>query len=422
MRMDRKNDFLHLIEPYTSPEQRQMFLDGYDKNPVSGIIVKKEPTSIDGIIKDKNDDLLYRFDKEEARLGKSIQHFAGDFYILDPSSATISYYLQNLLPDDFLSIDLCGAPGGKTIAMALRKKDALYLCNDISFQRANEIVKNTERLGLSNILTLSIDPMKLNMDSLFDLVILDVPCSGSGMFRKEKKMEGDWSMEKVERLLPIQENLLKKAYELLSKDGILCYSTCSFSVEEDEKQVKKFLEEHSDMELIGIDVEKGILKGVDNIGYHMIPGVFSGEGIYFAIMRKTDGHKTMKTSVNLQYSKKASTNTLKYKNNEYAVPRFYKEIQNLPYLSCGTKIFDTSEHPKCEYDHAFSKVVENIPTIELNEDKAKEYILGNEIKIDSTAKDGLIVLTYNQSRLGFGKKIGQRVKNYLPKGLREKVI
>lgn len=428
MKTDTKDSaiFSELLSPYCSEEEKEQFLSHLDDTPVSSFILNtyhNYTPSFPSIRKDEEDSLLYLFDKDDVALGKSADHFSGAFYILDPSSATISYYLKDYLKKDFNCLDLCGAPGGKTISLAMRRKDGFYLCNDISYQRANEIRKNVERLGLTNVLSLSIDPINISSDLLFDCIILDVPCSGSGMIRKEEKMKEDWSTDKVERLLPIQKNLLEKGYQLLKKDGILAYSTCSLSIEEDEIQVKEFLSRHNDMEQIMISPKKGMKVGKDNLGYHMIPGLFEGEGIYFCLLKKKDGHLSSFTALNKTGRYKETDKIIfDYRKNSYVVDKMYKEISSLPYIAPGIKIKDDSPHPKCEFDHAYSKIAADINHIDIDEKSAIEYIKGNEIKTDQNGKDGLCVVTYKSIPLGFGKKVKDKIKNYLPKGLRESIL
>ena len=114
------------------------------------------------------------------------------------------------------------------------------------------------------------------------------------------------------------------------------------------------------------------------------------------------------------------TKLFAYRKNEYIVSRIYKELIDLPFIAPGVKIHDDSPYPKCIYDHAYSKVCQDIPKVSIEESLAKEYIRGNEISLsDSTVKDGLVVLCYLGYPLGFGKKVKNRIKNYLPKGLRE---
>ncbi len=414
--------FSSLLAPYCTEEEQEIFLSHLSDAPVSSFLVntyREFLPSFSLAKQDEKDALLYRFDKIALPLGKSVDHFSGAFYILDPSSATISHYLKDYLPKNFVSLDLCGAPGGKTISLAMRRHDGLYLCNDISYQRANEIRKNVERLGLSNVLSLSVDPQKIDLYPYFDCIILDVPCSGSGMIRKEEKMREDWSFEKVDRLLPIQESLLEKGYQLLKAGGVLAYSTCSLSVSEDEEQIKNFLNKHKDMEQIIIEERTGMKKGVSSLGYHMIPGIFDGEGIYFCLLRKTEGSSPVLTAMKKEKDGKV---IFDYRKNKYIVDRMYKEFAKLPYLAPGVKVKDDSEHPKCEYDHAYSKIVDDILHVDVDEKSAIEYVKGNEIKVNTSIQDGLCVITCQSLPLGFGKAVKGKIKNYLPKGLRESLI
>lgn len=424
---EKKNsdfDFSTLLS-YCTEEEKKLFKERENNSPVSALLLNENILSSDelnkrypDLRKEKSDALLYRFDKSEDQMGKTLEHFGGGFYILDPSSSAISYYLQNLLPKGFLSLDLCAAPGGKTIALNLRRRDGLFLANDIAYNRALEIDKNAQRMAFDNLLTLSIDPIKISLPDIFGLIILDVPCSGSGMIRKEKKMREDYSQEKVERLLPIQESLLKKAYELVKEGGIIAYSTCSLSTQEDEEQIQSFLLAHSDVEVIDVKPLEGMIKGKDSLGYHMIPGIYEGEGIYFILLRKKGEKKISLTEKkDLKNYPFSSLKQLKYKDNIYLLPDFYEEISNLPYLSLGIKTKDTSQHPKCEYDHSFSKVKSNLPCLSLTREEALSYIQGNELKAKE-GKDGLVILCYEKMRLGLGKIQNGKIKNYLPKGLR----
>lgn len=426
---ENSNDFSLLLKDYASKEEISLFQKGLTSHPISGLLRNPNVfpsdyfSSLEGLKKDKEDPLLYRFDKETDKWGSSLAHFSGGFYILDPSSATISYYLAPLLKKDPLVLDLCAAPGGKSIALSFRRKDALILSNDIAYKRAIEIQKNVDRLGLTNVLSLSMDPMNLNLGPMFDSILLDVPCSGSGMIRKEEKMKEDYSEEKVERLLPIQKNLLEKSYSLLKGDGILAYSTCSLSIKEDENQIQEFLKNHPDMEIIPISKKEGMLDGVHQIGYHLVPGIFQGEGIYFVLLRKNSSEKQEAKEIRYKNSISISSHhVISYRKNEYVVDRMYDEITSLPYLSPGLKIHDDSPHPKCPFDHAYSKVATDIPLLPVSEEEGILYASGNEINGKNEGKDGLCILTYQGARLGFGKKVSSRIKNYLPKGLRANLI
>lgn len=424
------DDFSALVKPYCNEKEQKLFQDSLSKKAFTSLLLNEKVFSKKELLdtypdlkEDESDSLLFRYDKEEERLGKSLLHFGGAFYLLDPSSAAISYYLAPLVKKNPLVMDLCAAPGGKSIAFSFRRPDSLIVANDISYSRAVEITKNTDRLGLSNILSLAVDPLNLNLNEMFDLIILDAPCSGSGMVRKDCKMKDDWSIEKVNRLLPIQEGLLEKAYSLVKNGGLIAYSTCSFSVDEDENQIKAFLKKHKDLEVVPIKASKDILKGVNNLGYHLIPGVYQGEGIYFIFLRKTLGGCYEDSEIKYRtLSPLKGYQVFFYRKNEYLVPKMYGELSKLPFIAPGIKIHDDSPHPKCEFDYAYSKVNASLPLYELDEKEAKDYALGNEVVTHSAIKDGLLILTYKGLRLGFGKKVGLRIKNYLPKGLRATLI
>ncbi len=421
MQVNPEFDFSSLLKPYAKKDEISSFLSHLEDDPISGALTnpsfftrEERKSSFPYLEADEKDSLLFRFDKKQHPLGKTVEQAGGAFYILDPSSAYPSYFLSSLLPKDFVSIDLCAAPGGKSIALDFRRRDGLYLANDLSYTRALEIQKNADKLGLDNLLSFSMDPEKLKLESCFDLVILDAPCSGSGRIRKEAKRIDDFSLEKVSRLLPVQEALLEKAASLVEEGGYLCYSTCSLSIEEDEEQVSRIRKRHPELELVPLPVSSSVIKGKDEIGYHRIPGVYPGEGIYFAVMRKTEGEKKKMTPSNL------NRHVFSFRKNEYCVRQRYKEIENLPYISPGLKIKDTSPYPKCEYDHAYSKKIDSLPVLSVNREEAVSYLQGNQIKTDSRRKDGLVVVSFGKRRLGFGKKRKNQVKNYLPKGLRRK--
>lgn len=417
-------DFSSLLK-YCSEEQINTFNLKINEDSISSLILNTKFYSQEellsqypNVISDKYDPLLFRFNKNELQLGKSLEHFVGGFYILDPSSAHISYQLEKLLPKNFISLDMCAAPGGKTIALNSRRSDGTYIANDIAYDRAIEIVKNTQRLGLSNVYTTSIDPLKFQLQPGFDLIILDVPCSGSGMIRKELKMRNDYSTEKVERLLPIQENLLEKSYELVKDGGIIAYSTCSLSIDEDEEQIIKFMNKHNDIEIIQIEEEDSqIIPGLNNIGYHMVPGIYSGEGIYYCLLRKKKTKPITFNELSLNKSKDTHLNEFIFKNKTYLINKMYEEISHLPYISLGIKEKDDSQYPKCIFDHSYCKINSSLKIINLTRDEALKYVQGYELN-NENKEQALVVLKYKNLPLGLGKLNQGKIKNYLPKGLK----
>ncbi len=401
------------------------FSEQLDKPAFNGFVTSKTSTIEKaflekGIVqKSKFDKCYFYFDKEKEPMGSSLLHHAGFFYILDASSAYMTERLRSIVGENALALDMCAAPGGKSISLKIRRPDIDIVANDIAIDRAKEMNRNIERIGL-DIKTMALDPLSLDLVEAFDLVILDTPCSGSGMIRKERKMLEDWSQKKVDRLLPIQEQLLEKAYSLLAKGGILAYSTCSLSYEEDDGQIKAFLNRHKDIKEVQVPVEKSVVR--KDYGYHLLPGIFKGEGIYFCFLKKegtpTKEREEAKTR---EKSPVDGYRLYKTKTNGYLTKHLPLSTSRLPFLRPGIPLYDTSEHPKCPYDHGYAKIATEFERIPLTKEAAIRYYAGEEIPTDYQGKDGLYILSYLDVPLGFSKKVGRRLKNYLPKGLRAKV-
>ena len=197
-------------------------------------------------------------------LGNHPMHICGCFYLQEPSASS-AVEILDVQENDYV-LDLCAAPGGKSIALSSLIKPSILVCNDISFKRAEALKLNVERSGIENVVVTSQDPHAFlkDFEGYFDCVILDAPCSGSGMTRKKEKMEDDWSWEKVEKLVPIQKDLIELAYKLVKKNGLISYSTCSYAKQEDE-QIVCYLMENHEVELLNIP-DDGSLKGIEGIG------------------------------------------------------------------------------------------------------------------------------------------------------------
>lgn|GEM_PF-463376 len=413
----------NLSKDYLSKTEQNRLTEAAKERPVESfflnpeVLMKEELLSSYPFLEpDKKDPLLFRFRNGE-RMGKSLEAFGGGGYLLDPASASVSYYLAPLLPAQATGLDLCAAPGGKSITLALRRRDVLLFANDLSYSRMDEMRKNVERMGLTNVCCFSMDPKNLPSLPGFDFVILDAPCSGSGMFRKERKMAEDYSEAKVRRLLPVQGALLDKAATMLRKDGILAYSTCSLSVEEDEDQVKAFLNRHPEFVEVPIPKERGLVPG--RFGVHFLPGFFDGEGLYLCLLRKKQGESLRFEEAKLKERPLLEGKvTFRLRKSRSVVDRMPAALARLHYLSVGLKVDEESDHPKTPFDHAFSKVLPQANLLPLDEKEALAYARGEEVRPSSEAKDGLVVVCYRHLRLGFGRLVQGRVKNSLPKGLR----
>ena len=188
----------------------------------------------------------------EERPGLSPLHDAGAYYLQEPS-AMAPAALLDAQPGE-LVLDLCAAPGGKStqIAAAMQGR-GLLVCNEIHPKRARVLASNIERMGVSNALVLNEHPARLRFPRCFDRILVDAPCSGEGMFRKEEAAVTDWSEETVAMCAARQTEILATAAQMLRPGGRLVYSTCTFSPEENEGVISRFLKEHPDFSVARVD-------------------------------------------------------------------------------------------------------------------------------------------------------------------------
>ncbi len=194
------------------------------------------------------------FYEEEARPSRCPLYQAGLYYLQEPSAMTPAARLP-IVPGDYV-LDLCAAPGGKATALgAALKGEGLLLANDISTSRARALLRNLELFGISNVFVANEKPERLSklFPEYFDKIMLDAPCSGEGMFRKEEALARDWTPEKSKELSLIQKDLILKAADMLRPGGMLLYSTCTFAPAEDEETISYLLENRPDMELMDME-------------------------------------------------------------------------------------------------------------------------------------------------------------------------
>ena len=196
--------------------------------------------------------------EEEDRLGKSLVHKQGLIYMQEPSASTVVQLLDPK-PGEMI-LDLCAAPGSKSTQIAeYMQQEGTLIVNEIDHKRSQVLLSNIERLGISNAIVTNASPEKLCpvLKNCMDKILVDAPCSGEGMFKKEDEAIKDWSEEHVLACALRQRKILDSAYEALKGGGILVYSTCTYSKEENEETVEYFLDHHPDMELVPIEVNWG---------------------------------------------------------------------------------------------------------------------------------------------------------------------
>ena len=362
----------------------------------------------------------YLFDKDEYDLGKSVYHALGCFYLQEPS-AMLPAYLLNPKPGE-LVLDLCAAPGGKSMqASLLMKNTGLIISNDIAKQRAFAISENAERLGRGNLLIINNDFSLIYQKYLhfFDKIILDAPCSGSGMFRKEEKMLEDWSYQKVLKYAEIQKELIIMSYQMLKPGGTMVYSTCSFSYEEDE-EVIDYLLDKTDASIIDLENNSLFYKSQGK-GIHLFPSLFPGEGHYIALIKKPG------LSSNSHFEEHKNTYKLvsPYQNNEKYGDYLYTmseriNLKNFSVIRYGVKVGEIIKD-EIKFDHHYAHFVPSfVNEKDITFNDLIKYYQGESLnyQIDKS----YILLKYNGINVDIAKSDGRIIKNRLPKGLRRKYM
>lgn len=242
----------------------------------------------------------YYIEKEQEQLpSRHPYYFAGLYYLQEPSAMTPASRLP-IEKGDYV-LDLCAAPGGKATELAGRLAGTgLLFANDLSSSRAKALLKNLELTGAPNIYVTSETPEKLteNLPGFFDKVLIDAPCSGEGMFHKEPRMMKYWEEQPPAYYAGIQKNLILLGAEMLRPGGMLLYSTCTFSLEENEEVIAYLLDHREDMELVGIEPYSGFSPGFSIEGVseersrelqkcvRIFPHKMPGEGHFLALLKK----------------------------------------------------------------------------------------------------------------------------------------
>lgn len=368
-------------------------------------------------------------------LGNSPLHHCGAFYIQEPS-ATSAVEMLGVEEGDFV-LDLCAAPGGKSTQIGAKLNGTgLLWSNEIVKNRANILLSNIERMGISNAVVSNCHPDVLceHLANQFDRVLVDAPCSGEGMFRKNQEAQTDWSEEHVKSCAERQLNILNSAKKALKSGGVLVYSTCTFSAEENEGVITRFLDENSDFEL----EDSGVIFGRPTLNYaRRIFPMDGGEGHFAARLRKKG--EIEKTAIpdistgkvdkevldfydNLFYNRPFGENIKIIKDKILILPKKFKfDIKGLSVLRAGVILGEILKNRLEPHHSAFTSVKKidccSVVDFDVDRDEIKAFLHGEEIAVPNNIK-GFTSVCVNGMTTGFGKASNGRLKNKYPKGLR----
>lgn len=367
---------------------------------------------------------------------KHPHYYAGLYYIQEPSAMVPASRLPIEAGDRVL--DLCAAPGGKSTELASRLQGTgLLVSNDISHSRALGLLKNLELFGEKNILVTSESPDTLltYFPAYFDKILVDAPCSGEGMFRKDPDMVKSWIERGPEYYAPIQREILKNAVHMLRPGGEMIYSTCTFSPVENEENLRWLLENEPDMEITKLDTKglfrEGLLPGTLRIW----PQDVKGEGHFAALLKKqgaacdrdlsqTDKRRTKILPEGLfEFSSLIQSALLKEgtldirKDKVYLLPNDFPEVKGLRFLRTGLYVGDVKKN-RFEPSQALAMVLkkgdfQNEVTLSCKDERVLRYLKGETIELSSheVSLKGWTLVLVDGYPLGFAKAQNGTLKN-----------
>ena len=288
------------------------------------------------------------------------------------------------------ALDMCAAPGGKsTLLRAALPADCVLYSNEPIRNRANILLENVTKWGYENHIVTNNYPKDYRKSKLmFDLILCDVPCSGEGMFRKDEATIREWSEQNVEKCWQLQREIVDDAWACLNEGGLLIYSTCTFNTKENEENIRYFLEQYDDIEVVSIDIQHewnitgSLLEGFDEPVYRFIPGITRSEGLFMCVLRKT-------LSQPLPCRERSKMTTRGHKGK-------------------GESILNTISSPPCEGGVGGE-------SISLPYHQAIAYLRGEALALPDDTPRGLVEVSFMGHPLGQMKNIGTRANNLYPK-------
>ena len=386
-------------------------------------------------------------------VGASPSHHAGEFYLQDPGAMATVNALD--IAKGSVCLDMCSAPGGKSSQIAAKIGDeGLLIANEYLPKRCKIAVGNFERLGLRNVIATSLDTAELPrlFENYFDVVLADVPCSGEGMFRKSEEALRDWSPENVEMCAQRAIRILENGAPTVKNGGYLIHSTCTFSIEENEMVVSKFLENHPEFHLVEVNkaLQNATCPGVrfegcttDNIELcrRFYPHISPGEGQFIALMKKDgcdgergrilykDAARPLPVAALIAVRKFFSENMTCDRSQDVRLAG-----ENLVLIPHGAALMPRSVFcsgvllgelrgeiliPSHHFFSAYGNEFIRKENIEPNDARIEKYLHGEEIDAISSEGSGWCAILLGGVPLGGAKLSGARLKNHYPKGLRK---
>ncbi|MBO4730558.1 MAG: rRNA cytosine-C5-methyltransferase [Bacteroidaceae bacterium] len=346
---------------------------------------------------------------------------AGGYYVQEASSMFVEQALKQC-GEPKIVLDLCAAPGGKsTLLRSLLPDDALLVCNEPIKARANVLRENIIKWGHEGCFVSCNYPRDFRkLRDMFDVVVVDAPCSGEGMFRKEQAAIDMWSAANVEECAIRQRDIVETIWPALKSGGYLIYSTCTYNTRENEENVQHFCDTLG-AELVEIPVAEdwhitgSLLSNFNGPVYRFMPHKTRGEGFFLALMRKNMGARVVSTKV-----REANMQHFEIGNTVYAVDAAHapvvRQLTKVLYpLYMGVALYEKKGNKQIPH-HALAMsrmhAKDAYPTVALGLDDALRYLRHEALRID--APRGYVLVSYDGLPLGFVNNVGNHANNLYP--------
>lgn len=368
----------------------------------------------------------------------------GVYYVQEAASMFIEQVFKQIIDDtpNKKVLDLCAAPGGKSTLLASHlKEDDLLVANEVIKSRATILKENIIKWGTINTVVTNNDPKDFsNLKNFFDIALIDAPCSGEGLFRKDNNAMKEWSIENTELCTQRQKRILSDIWKSIKPGGIVIYSTCTYNKEENEENSKWIADELGAKPLkLKVSQEWNVTEVKNEIyGYQFYPHKTKGEGFYISVFKKA-GERYEKSNKKNKKDKKLTAgkeeirlisklikspedyNFIKYNDTIKAFHKRQTEnilnlYSNLYVIYAGCEIAEIKNKKyKPLHSLALSNLINksSVNYIELNLKTALNYLRKEDFNIEGS--EGWVLFTYNGIPLGWGKKLRNRINNYYPK-------
>ncbi len=366
---------------------------------------------------------------------------AGCYYVQEAASMFVQQALEQYVSRDSIVLDLCAAPGGKsTLISEYLGDEGLLVSNEVVRQRVFILSENIQKWGNGNTVVTHNTPAEYGerCANLFDCILVDAPCSGEGMFRKDKNAREEWSLQNVQMCAERQRAILSDMWDALKPGGILIYSTCTFNNEENEKNVQWIAAElGAEVLPLHHDPAWGITEGT--VGYHFYPHRTKSEGLYICALRK---HEADFVPFKVKSPKRTAAAPVTYEkemrawllhpehwairqNDRFATayPAKYKDLIDFfaQQFTCISTGFGLGEErgkgivPQHSLSMTKDFRKDAFPQLALNLEQALGYLRTEALNLDlSQLPTGVVLLTYEGIPLGFAKNVGSRLNNLYP--------